>query len=121
MVKLFCLGQVTEWLRVGLSGGARSCSAGQNSPHLKMFYVYALKSKKNDDLYVGYTEDLKQRLKAHNQGRVKSTKGSRHWTLVYYEGYKNKLDATKREKQLKEHKPKSDLKRQIKYSLQKEF
>jgi len=82
-----------------------------------MFYVYVLKSEKNDDLYVGYTEDLRQRLKTHNQGKVKSTRGLRHWTLAYYEGYKNKLDATRREKQLKQHKPKLDLREQIRFSL----
>lgn len=82
-----------------------------------MFYVYVLKSEKNDNLYIGYTADLKKRLEAHNQGGVKSTKGLRNWVLVYYEGYRDKMDATRREKQLKQHKPKSDLKEQIKFSL----
>jgi len=82
-----------------------------------MFYVYVLKSKKNNDIYVGYSEDLKTRFEAHNQGKVKSTKVNKPWVLVYYEAYKDKKDATKREKQLKEHKAKADLKKQIENSL----
>jgi len=82
-----------------------------------MFYVYVLKSEKNGDIYIGYTKDLKERLKTHNQGKVKSTKGLRNWVLIYYEGYRSKSDAIRREKQLKQHKPKTDLKEQIKFSL----
>ena len=98
------------------SGEARSCSAGR-SGNIKVFYVYALKSLRNSDLYIGYSEDLKQRYKDHNDGRVKSTKQNTPWQLIYYEAYKNKRDAVRREKQLKMHKAKSDLKEQIKFSL----
>ncbi|MEK7553394.1 MAG: GIY-YIG nuclease family protein, partial [Patescibacteria group bacterium] len=31
-----------------------------------MFYVYILKSKKDGELYFGYTSDLIERLKEHN-------------------------------------------------------
>lgn len=82
-----------------------------------MFYVYILKSTKNSDIYVGYSEDLKTRFRAHNQGKVKSTKVNKPWILVYYETYKDKKDATKREKQLKGHKAKADLKKQIENSI----
>ena len=30
-----------------------------------MFYVYVLKSRKNNNLYIGYTKDLKKRLGEH--------------------------------------------------------
>ncbi|MDP3998330.1 MAG: GIY-YIG nuclease family protein [bacterium] len=82
-----------------------------------MFYVYILKSINNGDIYVGFSEDLKQRYKEHNNKRVNSTRINAPWELIYYEAYKNKGDATRREKQLKQHKPKSDLKEQIKFSL----
>lgn len=72
---------------------------------------------KNNDLYVGHTDDLKRRFNDHNSGKVFSTKPNRPWELIYYESYKSKKDATQREVQLKDHKPKSDLKNQIKYSL----
>lgn len=82
-----------------------------------MFYVYVLESKKNGDVYVGYTADLRKRFQVHNQGKVISTKSLRPWALVYYEAYRSKKDATRREKQLKERKPKKDLKEQIRNSL----
>ena len=82
-----------------------------------MFYTYVLKSSINGDIYIGYSDDLKRRLKKHNDGRVLSTKINKPWILIYYESYKDKRDATKREKQLKSHKAKNDLKIQLKYSL----
>jgi putative endonuclease len=78
-----------------------------------MFYVYILLSSVNNDLYVGYSENLKRRFIEHNNGLVKATKGYRPWKLIYYEAYGSKKDATKREQQLKMHRPKEDLKNQI--------
>ena len=82
-----------------------------------MYYAYVLKSLVNGDVYIGYSEDLRTRLEYHNTGRVRSTKGNKPWSLVYYEAYLNKFDATKREKQLKMHAAKSALKKQIAQSL----
>ncbi len=100
----------------GLSGRARSCSAGQN---LKiMHYVYILKSKINNDLYIGSTNELKSRYQLHNSGRVKSTKAYKPWVLVYYEAYRNKKDTTKRERELKIHAVKKELIKRLKNSLE---
>ena len=82
-----------------------------------MQYVYLLSSSNDGRLYVGCTENLKTRLELHNKGVVKSTKGYRLWRLVYYEAYTAKLDATKREKQLKMHAAKSELVGRLKLSL----
>lgn len=82
-----------------------------------MYYVYLLKSSKNDDIYVGYTGDLRKRFNEHNSGEVKSTKPNIPWRLIYYEAYKAKFDATKRERQLKNHRAKEDLKIQLRNSL----
>lgn len=82
-----------------------------------MFYVYCLKSVKNGDIYVGFSADLRIRFGEHNKGKVRSTKPYRPWKLIYYEAYSSKTDARKREKQLKEHKPKNDLRKQIENSL----
>ncbi|MEK9176382.1 MAG: GIY-YIG nuclease family protein [Patescibacteria group bacterium] len=67
-----------------------------------MFYVYLLKSIKNGSIYIGYTQDLKKRLMLHNLAKVNSTKLGKPWELIYYEAYKNKEDATHREKMLKQ-------------------
>ena len=66
-----------------------------------MFYVYILKSKKDDKLYIGYTEDLRRRLKEHKQGRSFNTKHRLPVELIYYEAYKNIDDAKDREKSFK--------------------
>jgi putative endonuclease len=67
----------------------------------KFYYVYVLQSEKDEDLYVGYTDDLKKRLNDHNKGRVPSTKSRTPLKLVYYEACLNQQDATKRENYLK--------------------
>ena len=82
-----------------------------------MFYVYVLKSLINKDIYIGYSEDLRNRFKLHNMGRVASSKPYRPWVLVYYEAYRVKNDATRREAELKIHAAKNKLREQIKYSL----
>jgi putative endonuclease len=86
-------------------------------PDKIMFYIYVLKSKINYDLYIGYSDNLRERYKSHNSGKVKSTKGYRPWILVYYEAYRDKHDARKREIELKAHYQKEELGRRLKDSL----
>ena len=66
-----------------------------------MMYVYVLLSKKDKRFYVGYTKDLKERMKLHHAGKVKSTELRRPLELVYYEACLNQQDAIQREKYLK--------------------
>lgn len=66
-----------------------------------MFYVYILKSLKDNNLYTGYTKDLRKRFLQHNNGDVISTKNRMPFELIYYEGCLNQQDATHREKYLK--------------------
>lgn len=66
-----------------------------------MYYTYVLKSLFDGSLYIGYTEDLRKRLKEHNRGKTKSIKHKIPFELIYYEAYKNKTDARKRELELK--------------------
>lgn len=65
------------------------------------YYVYVLKSEKDGNNYVGYTNDLKERLAMHNAGKVSSTKNRLPLKLIYFEGCLKQQDATKREKYLK--------------------
>jgi putative endonuclease len=60
-----------------------------------------MKSKKKDYHYIGYTSDLINRVKEHNLGKTKSIKHLIPFELIYYESYKNKTLARKREIQLK--------------------
>ena len=83
-----------------------------------MFYVYILKSKKDNNLYIGYTDNLKQRIKEHNKGLVRSTKPRLPFGLIYYEAYFSKKDAKHREQMLKRYAgPYTHLKKRIKNSL----
>lgn len=67
-----------------------------------MYYVYLLKLEgiKNKDFYIGYTSDLKERMRQHLAGETKTTKG-RNPKLLYYEAYNDKYLALKREKGIK--------------------
>lgn len=64
-------------------------------------YYYILQSQKDGNFYTGYTKDLRERLKMHNDGNVISTKNRLPLKLVYFEGCINQQDATHREKYLK--------------------
>jgi putative endonuclease len=66
-----------------------------------MFYVYVIKSIKDKRIYVGHTNDLKERFKQHNNGQVKSTKSRKPFELIYYEASNILEDSIKREKGLK--------------------
>ena len=69
------------------------------------YFVYLIGSNKFSKLttYVGYTNDIKKRLKLHNEGKgAKFTKG-RIWKLIYYEKFKSKKEALIREYYIKKN------------------
>lgn len=65
------------------------------------YYVYILKSLKDNSLYIGYTADLKARFKSHNNGESSATKPFRPYKLIFYEAFLSRGDAKNREKYLK--------------------
>lgn len=79
-----------------------------------MFYVYVLRSIKDEKLYSGYTADLKSRFNYHNEGKVEATKHRRPFKLIYYESYLHQQDATTREKFFKTQWGRNFLKRVLK-------
>ena len=66
-----------------------------------MFIVYAIKSKVNGRIYVGFTKNIDNRLKEHNSGKTKSTKGFLPWFLIFTEIVETRDMARKREKYFK--------------------
>lgn len=74
------------------------------------FYVYILFSFKDHRLYVGYTENLKERVKKHILGDVRATKDRRPLKLIHYEVFSDKRDAKAREVFLKSGFGRSQLK-----------
>ena len=66
-----------------------------------MHYTYMLKCK-DGTYYIGYTNDLEKRVKAHNEGKgAKYTKGRGPVELIYYEEYEEKNIAMRREWEMK--------------------
>lgn len=66
-----------------------------------MYYTYVLRGNVDNQFYIGYTEDLRNRISAHNDGRVPSTHRRRPLVLVYYEACLSKEKALAREKYFK--------------------
>lgn len=67
----------------------------------KWYYVYLLNSNKTAWIYIGCTNNLENRLKEHNEGKVYSTKKMLPVELIYYEAYRSKECAFNREQRLK--------------------
>lgn len=83
-----------------------------------MYYVYVIRSKQNGKLYVGSTNDLRRRLKEHNEGKSCWTKRHFPFELVYYEAYLALEDARQREKRIKQFKKGyTELKKRLGRSL----
>jgi len=66
-----------------------------------MFYTYIIQSLKDQNLYVGFTDNLKERFAQHQKGKVNATITRKPFRLVYYEACINKELAIKREKYFK--------------------
>ncbi len=60
---------------------------------IQFHYVYILHSLKDGLFYVGYSDNLKQRVNDHNMGKNISTKNRRPLELIFYEAFPNKFDA----------------------------
>jgi putative endonuclease len=86
---------------------------------LLCIYLEKSRSLKDEKLYIGYTSDLRKRLKEHREGNVTSTKSRTPFELIFYEAYKNKYDAIRREKYLKTSKGKTALTQMLKEFLKK--
>ena len=68
------------------------------------YFVYMLKSLGKESVtYVGYTSDLKKRIKLHNNNKgAKFTRG-RKWKLIYKEKLNSKKEAISREYYIKKN------------------
>lgn len=66
-----------------------------------MFFVYILKSINKEYFYIGQTNNLKKRLKRHNDKFCLSTKSYAPFKLLYFEKYQTRSEAVKRERYFK--------------------
>lgn len=76
---------------------------------MKFYYVYVLRNSLKDFIYIGYSENLKQRFASHNKGENKSTKSYIPLELIHYEAYRNMTDAKRREHYLKTNRGRTTL------------
>ena len=60
-----------------------------------MYFVYVLRSEKDGRLYKGFSSNLEKRIREHNSGKTKSTKGYLPWKLVYSEKVELKQEKEK--------------------------
>ncbi|ABK60636.1 GIY-YIG nuclease family protein [Clostridium novyi] len=74
-----------------------------------MPYTYILECS-DSTLYTGWTTDINKRVKTHNSGKgAKYTRARRPVTLKYYEEFKTKEEAIKRECEIKKFTRKKKL------------
>ena len=66
-----------------------------------MIEVYAIVSEISGEIYVGMALDSQRRLKEHNNGKNRYTKGLRPWNLFRIEYFQDWSEGRKREKYLK--------------------
>ena len=79
---------------------------------MKFFYTYVLQCA-DGRLYIGYTQDLRARMREHQSGHVPTTRIRLPVTLVYYEACLDEAAAVAREKQLKTGFGRAYLKRRL--------
>lgn len=75
-----------------------------------MNYIYILECS-DKSLYTGWTTDVYKRLKCHNSGKgAKYTRGRTPVKLKYFEEFKTKTQAMKREYEIKQFSREKKLK-----------
>lgn len=66
-----------------------------------MYYVYILRSIKDDSFYIGSTSNLKERIFRHNRKQSMYTSSKTPYKLVWYSAFIDKIKSIKFEKYLK--------------------
>ncbi|PIR58305.1 MAG: hypothetical protein COU70_01675 [Parcubacteria group bacterium CG10_big_fil_rev_8_21_14_0_10_35_15] len=66
-----------------------------------MFYTYILFNKLTKRYYIGYTPDLRKRIRKHLEGKVLSTKSDLNYKLVFYCAFETRSLALGFERYLK--------------------
>ena len=83
----------------------------------EFYYTYILQSLRDKKFYIGFTNDIKRRLKEHKLGKNTSTSKRLPIELIYYEAFLNKEDAKRREKYFKTSKGKIALRMMLREYL----
>jgi putative endonuclease len=85
-----------------------------------IYWLYILYSESLDKYYVGSTHDLEGRLRRHLTNHTGFTGAAKDWYMAYSEGYPSKIDAYRREMQIKNWKSKKLIRNLITSSSEHE-
>jgi putative endonuclease len=88
-------------------------------PHAanKKHYIYVLQSQLDSGLYIGYSGNLRGRLREHKQGMSFATSFRGPWKLIDYEAYLDEGDALGRERFLKSGSGRRLIRKQLHHYL----
>jgi len=87
------------------------------------YFVYVIKNKNTNKIYIGQTSNLKTRIDRHNQllpnkSTSYTSKNSGVWELIYFETYNSRSEVVVREKQLKSCRGRLFIKEKIRVAVQ---
>ena len=77
-----------------------------------MYWVYVLRNPEGT-LYVGFTTNLEQRVRRHQQGDGGWTRHHGPWVLVYHEAFTDRVEALGRERNWKRGRTNQELHRRF--------
>jgi putative endonuclease len=63
-----------------------------------MYYVYVISSQTKNYIYVGLTDNVKRRIKEHNDGHNKTTKPYRPFKLLLIEKFDTRFGSKEKRK-----------------------
>jgi len=78
-----------------------------------MYFVYILQSLSTGRFYVGQCNHLIERFREHQRGANLATRNRGPWWMPYYETHPTRIDAIKRERQIKNMKSAASIRRII--------
>ena len=76
-----------------------------------MFFVYILEAAESKKYYIGQTDNLSERVRMHNDGRVKSTRAYAPWILKWWKPFSSRSEASKMGMKLKKLQKRIEIER----------
>jgi putative endonuclease len=86
---------------------------GSTIVFLMTFHLYVLQSQSTGRYYIGQTQGLEERVSYHNANYSKSLRNRGPWLLVYKEEYPTRVEALRRERQIKSWKDRAMIERLV--------
>ena len=78
-----------------------------------MYYVYIIKSLKDNNLYIGRTNNLERRITEHNRGAVRAKKSRRPFIILKTIVTSSGLDSVRVERERKKGYKREEIRREF--------